>query len=393
MLHIVQVGNYLTDPSSGVAKKTFGLVRALRAAGCKVEVHAVVDLQQHPSAEDVKDVHFTFCDRRDRATALESVLADSTSSNDMVLLRYPWASEAMLSVVNSYGGRIVFEHNTDEEAEALLLQREHLQRSSASFSLSYLRYWFRTRCLQRTEESEYGPHMLQAVRGGICMTEELSRRQRARFATYKTTVIANGCEMAAAVDKHFQTLNDELRVIMLIGAPAPWHGLDRAIEGLKNVHEWDARIRLDVIGVDSPEEKMSDSRTEVRYLGRLSDDEIERRLSEYHLGIGTLALHRKGMREACPLKVRQCLAAGIPMVLAYSDTDISEDSALRRFTHHLEADDSPVDWGGVVAFYRQLCASSNSREQLLEAVQASMSVESKAQQMILFFESLGFKTR
>lgn len=46
-------------------------------------------------------------------------------------------------------------------------------------------------------------------------------------------------------------------------------------------------------------------------------------LARADVGIGTLALHRKGMEEASPLKVREYLACGIPILLAYEDTDLS----------------------------------------------------------------------
>jgi hypothetical protein len=43
-------------------------------------------------------------------------------------------------------------------------------------------------------------------------------------------------------------------------------------------------------------------------------------------GIGTLALHRKGMDEACPLKVREYLAYGLPVILGCADADIPKDA-------------------------------------------------------------------
>jgi hypothetical protein len=41
------------------------------------------------------------------------------------------------------------------------------------------------------------------------------------------------------------------------------------------------------------------------------------------IGIGTLALHRKNMEEACPLKTREYLANGLPVLIAYKDSDLS----------------------------------------------------------------------
>ena len=41
------------------------------------------------------------------------------------------------------------------------------------------------------------------------------------------------------------------------------------------------------------------------------------------IAFGTLALHRKQMNEACPLKVREYLAFGLPVVIGYGDTDLT----------------------------------------------------------------------
>ena len=42
------------------------------------------------------------------------------------------------------------------------------------------------------------------------------------------------------------------------------------------------------------------------------------------MACGTLALHRKDMDEACTLKEREALAYGLPVILAYHDSDLSE---------------------------------------------------------------------
>ena len=49
------------------------------------------------------------------------------------------------------------------------------------------------------------------------------------------------------------------------------------------------------------------------------------------VSFSTLALSRKGMTEACPLKSRTSLAAGIPLIYAYKDPALegNEPFALR----------------------------------------------------------------
>jgi hypothetical protein len=45
-------------------------------------------------------------------------------------------------------------------------------------------------------------------------------------------------------------------------------------------------------------------------------------LADADVGVGTLALHRKSMQEACPLKMREYLAVGLPVMYGYQDPDI-----------------------------------------------------------------------
>ena len=58
--------------------------------------------------------------------------------------------------------------------------------------------------------------------------------------------------------------------------------------------------------------------------GKLTSEEIGELAQNCDIGIGTLALHRKGGAEACPLKVREYLALGLPVIIAYNDTDFPE---------------------------------------------------------------------
>ncbi len=46
-------------------------------------------------------------------------------------------------------------------------------------------------------------------------------------------------------------------------------------------------------------------------------------LMKTDVACGSLALHRNNMQEASPLKVREALAYGIPVLLGYKDTDLS----------------------------------------------------------------------
>ncbi|MNZ67051.1 hypothetical protein D3C78_852860 [compost metagenome] len=114
--------------------------------------------------------------------------------------------------------------------------------------------------------------------------------------------------------------NKEPRLIF-IGAPrSPWQGID-AIAGMARMHKnW----HFDIIGITSSEYKrpVPDN---MEFHGKLSKSQYEPLIRQADVGIGTLALYRRGMKEASPLKVREYLAYGLPVINGYVDTDFKEE--------------------------------------------------------------------
>ena len=53
--------------------------------------------------------------------------------------------------------------------------------------------------------------------------------------------------------------------------------------------------------------------------------ELDDLLSRTTVCLGTLALSRKSMTEACPLKSRTALASGVPLIYAYDDPQLDGD--------------------------------------------------------------------
>jgi len=47
-------------------------------------------------------------------------------------------------------------------------------------------------------------------------------------------------------------------------------------------------------------------------------------LEQCDVGISTLAIDRKGLTEGAPLKTREYLLMGLPVIIGYQDTDLSE---------------------------------------------------------------------
>jgi len=60
--------------------------------------------------------------------------------------------------------------------------------------------------------------------------------------------------------------------------------------------------------------------------GPLLRSSYEPLLASCTAAIGSLALFRNGMEEACSLKVREYLALGLPVIGGYEDSDIPSDA-------------------------------------------------------------------
>lgn len=139
-------------------------------------------------------------------------------------------------------------------------------------------------------------------------------------------VISNGIDLSQAA--YLPPPKNVSPIITLVGSPGmDWHGVDKLIQFAETFPDLTIQIagysRND-IDIPSP--------ANVQFLGFLYGDELRKALSKTDVACGTLALHRKKMDEASPLKVREALAFGIPVIIAYRDTDLDDtefDTILR----------------------------------------------------------------
>lgn len=99
--------------------------------------------------------------------------------------------------------------------------------------------------------------------------------------------------------------------LFFIGSPnQPWHGVD-FIEKLALLLP---QYNFHIIGMDGLNKK------NLFWHGYLSQEKYINIIKKCHIGIGTLAYYRNGMLEGCPLKVREYLAYGFPIIIGYEDT-------------------------------------------------------------------------
>lgn len=165
--------------------------------------------------------------------------------------------------------------------------------------------------------------MLRCSVSWLGVTEEiLEDASRVSGARPFTAVVPNGFEPNRVGPLVVEDV-DPFQILML-GAARPWHGADRAIDMLRHLP---MRFRLQLVGFESPDEMAPLSRlaSDLGVIGRVemlpwtSGGDSQALLRRAGVGLGPLALERKGMKQAQPIKCRAYLAHGIPVFFSHVD--------------------------------------------------------------------------
>jgi glycosyltransferase involved in cell wall biosynthesis len=174
--------------------------------------------------------------------------------------------------------------------------------------LGWLLYWFNrlTRGL-----------VFKNASGLISVSQEIAELPANKMYGKPFRVIANGINL-----EQYPPLpppSNDRPVITLVGSPGMiWHGVDKLI----SLAEKFTDLKINIVGYQpsgSPESVPSN----VQFHGFLDRVGVREVLMKTDVACGSLALHRNDMMEASSLKIREAVAHGIPVLLGYKDTDLS----------------------------------------------------------------------
>tara|TARA_Y100000766_G_scaffold29801_1_gene20731 strand:+ start:1451 stop:2566 length:1116 start_codon:yes stop_codon:yes gene_type:complete len=105
------------------------------------------------------------------------------------------------------------------------------------------------------------------------------------------------------------------RLVFMSSGIQPWHGLKNLIE---LAEESIGELEFDLItGFDSESLQLPEN---IRVYSFLEKHEFLEVFQGAVAGIGSAGLYENGMQEACVLKVREYLSAGLPVIVPYKDT-------------------------------------------------------------------------
>lgn len=112
--------------------------------------------------------------------------------------------------------------------------------------------------------------------------------------------------------------NPKPRLVFAYSFDHVWNGMDK----LKTLAQSNPGWVFDLVG---PESAHTDSEPgNMVWHGFLEHADYEKVLCNADIGVSALALHRIGIQQNAPLKVREYLAFGLPCITAYEDTDFLE---------------------------------------------------------------------
>jgi len=153
------------------------------------------------------------------------------------------------------------------------------------------------------------------VSGMIFVTNELTYKGYYGRLNLPKAVVANGITLSDFPQLPISPMSKPN--LLFLGFSAFWHGIDKVVYLARQFPEW----TFHMIGVT--ETDVFNPPPNMVLYGKLNFQDYVGIAAQCHVGIGTLALHRKGMKEASPLKVREYLAMGLPVIIGYTDTDFS----------------------------------------------------------------------
>jgi hypothetical protein len=211
---------------------------------------------------------------------------------DVIYFRYDVWSLTLNILMKKY--KVIAEINTNDLAEYYLLMKA--EKTIKSF-LRYLTYY-----LLRNR-------VLSNLKGIIAVTKEIMELPSIRKFGIVSTYIPNAIDVYQYKTIKIKT-NQKIGLFFIATPNQPWHGVDIIEQLSQKLPEFNFHL----VGIEGH------STNNVFFHGYMSKTEYLSILKKCHVCIGTLALYRNNMNEACPLKVREYVAYGFPVILGYNDT-------------------------------------------------------------------------
>lgn len=228
-----------------------------------------------------------------------------TNKYERVILRYPLVDPLLFLLIKNKG-RIILEHHTKELEEL---------ETTGDIRLQF--------------EKWLGGCWINSFRALIAVTPEILDYEikRSNFSG-PTRFFPNSIDLDSYQNfERIPSPEDEtpVQAVMVSTYFSKWQGLDILLEQIENNTDLPP-FELHLAGKIDPKSLSRCKRlARIKFHETLTSEQLFELYQSMELGIGSLAVTKKGMTQATALKVREYLAAGLPLVLNYDDPAIPKD--------------------------------------------------------------------
>jgi hypothetical protein len=282
---------------SGVSKKILNQIKIWREQGHTVRLFLISNsIEMYQEAKDTGIIDIIYSGKGLKKIFSLDLRTIIRWNPDVIYLRFCIYFPSLKSILTKYP--VIVETNTNDLEEYRI-------------TLSKIKYIYHK--LTRK-------NILSKCSGFVHVTNEL-RKIYDPF-NKPSIVLGNGIDLS----KYGEAMNHEIPEneynLLFIGSPGmPWHGIDKIVKMAQQIPEFNFHI----IGYESLPEELGKPENVFLY-GYINTDDCRDIMSKCDVAIGSLALHRNRMYEGSPLKVREYLALGLPVIIGYLDTDFPKET-------------------------------------------------------------------
>lgn len=293
-MRIAYIVNWDITKNDGVTKKILAQAKSWERLGCECRVFAYVPETGNSVIEEA-------CQYKEKSYIETGLVKNKKIIKDIeryspgiIYLRYHTWSSTIAYLMRRY--KSVCELNTLDVAESKsLLKRD----KNIKGILRYIVYsLLRGRVLSKTN----------AIIG---VSKEITEHPSNTKYGKPSIFIPNSIDSS-----NFKTIKGDNNAgsgrtgLFFMGTPCqPWHGVDIIEKLACFLPAYD----FHVIGMDGK------NKSNIYWHGYLPEDKYIEILRRCHICVGSLGLYRIGIKEASPLKVREYLSCGYPVIIGYED--------------------------------------------------------------------------
>ncbi len=207
--------------------------------------------------------------------------------------------------------------------------------------------------LQLMLERLLGRRVVARAFGIVCVTPEIARHELDRLPVRPgrpTLIYPNGILYPDDPDAPADRRGDRPEIIFVASYFFDWHGLGALLDSMVSSVE-DGLLHL-VGTVPEALRRKAQSDPRVRIHGKLVQSRLDPLTSQSWVGLSSFNLCSKRMTEACTLKVREYLRAGVPVYAGHRDSALPVNFEYFR--------QGPPQWPAMLAYARSMRAVSRA---------------------------------